>query len=420
MRHTSKALSRVESPVRLAALLALLAMFGPFTIDAFFPAFHEVERALHASPWAMQQTISIYLLAYALMSLFHGPLSDAYGRRRVILWGVAIFTLSSIGCSMANSIEQLLIFRALQGFSTGAGLIVGRAIVRDLYHGPEAQRVMSLITVFFSIAPALAPLVGGIMFQLAGWHAVFWFLSLYGAALLLLCIRVLPETHPPEARTRFAPRPLLEIYKRIGADWRFQLLVLSTGFNFGAFFIYIASAPAFVEKMLGLGTLGYPWFFIPAIGGMMLGAMLSTRLAGRLSPRGQVKLGYGVAMTAIACNLVYCLVVSKPTAPWAVLPVSLFAVGNALIFPVLSLKMLDRYPHNRGAASSLQGFLWGAMTSLIAGVVSPAVSNTPMHLALTAAVSAVLGMLCWMLYARHTPVKPIERPEVVIEEQMEL
>src|SRR5688572_29527636 len=173
-------------------------MFGPFAIDAFFPAFHAVGRALGASDFEMQQTISVYLVAYAAMSLFHGPLSDTYGRRVVILGGVAGFTLASVGCALAQGIGELLVWRALQGVSIGAGLIVGRALTRDLYDGAQALKVQSLITLFFSIAPVLAPIVGGFVFDFAGWRAVFWFLALYGAALLLLCLRALPETHPRE------------------------------------------------------------------------------------------------------------------------------------------------------------------------------------------------------------------------------
>lgn len=397
-------------PVRLAALLALLAMFGPFTIDAFFPAFHAVAAALRADKWQMQLTISVYLASYAVMSLLHGPLSDAYGRRRVILGGVAVFILASIGCALSQTIEQLLFFRMLQGFSTGAGLIVGRAIVRDLFHGADAQRVMSLITLFFGIAPALAPLIGGVVFQVADWHAVFWFLSLYGVALLWLCIRVLPETHPVEARTRFAVAPLVATYRTIALDKRFQLLVLCTGFNFAAFFLYISSAPAFVENLMGLGTLGYPWFFVPAIGGMMAGAAISTRLAGRLSPRATVKLGYTVMAIALVADLVYCTVVTRPTAPWAVLPISLYALGNSLMFPLLQIKMLDRYPANRGAASSMQAFLWGLATAAVASFLAPVLWDSAMHLAIGATVLAVGGFLSWLAYAAITPVAPPVTP----------
>jgi MFS transporter, DHA1 family, multidrug resistance protein len=406
-------------PVPLAVLLALLAMFGPFAIDAFFPAFHAVARELEATPWQMQQTISVYLLAYAVMSLFHGPVSDAVGRRRVILVGVTGFLCASIGCALSRSIEQLLLFRALQGVFTGAGLIVGRAIVRDLYDGPQAQKVMAMITLFFGIAPALAPIVGGLVFRVADWHAVFWFLALYGAALLLLCLRVLPETHPREARMPFRPAPLFAAYRAMSLDGRFLLLAACTGFNFGAFFLYISSAPAFVERLLGLGTMGYPWFFVPCIAGMMTGAALSNRFAGRLSPRRTVAIGYSIMGVAMALNLAYDALAPQLTVPWAVLPIALNSVGISLAFPTLSIKMLDRFPRHRGTASSLQAFIWGLMTSSIAGALSPLLSHSGMALALGAAAMMVAGFVCWAWYAAITPAAQVEQPVSLAEETVE-
>lgn len=395
--------------VRLAALLALLAMFGPFAIDAFFPAFHAVAAELGASEWAMQQTISVYLIAYAVMSLFHGPLSDAMGRRKVVLAGVVLYTIASAWCATAGSIGELLAARALQGVSTGAGLIVGRAIVRDLYHGPEAQKVMALITLFFGVAPAIAPVLGGLVYQAFDWRAVFWFLAAYGVALLALCWRSLPETHPPAARMPLALAPLARVYRTQARDLRFVLLAVATGFNFGASFLYISSAPAFIERILGLGTMGYPWFFVPMIAGMMTGATLSNRLAGRLSPRRTVQVGYAIMAVAGAWNLGYNALAATPTVPWAVLPMGLNAVGIALVFPTLSLKMLDRYPHNRGAASSMQAFLWGLATGSIAGVLSPLLASSAWRLALGAATFSALGWACWRCYAAITPV-PAEPP----------
>ena len=390
--------------VRLAALLALLAMFGPFAIDAFFPAFHAVARDLGASDWAMQQTISVYLGAYAVMSLLHGPLSDALGRRVVVLAGVLMFTAASAWCALAGSIGELLAARALQGVSTGAGLIVGRAIVRDLYHGPEAQKVMALVTLFFGVAPALAPVFGGLVYQAADWRAVFWFLALYGLALFALCWRSLPETHPRAARMPLVLGPLARVYGVQARDLRFVLLAVATGFNFGASFLYISSAPAFIERILGLGTMGYPWFFVPMILGMMTGATLSNRLAGRLAPRRTVQAGYAIMGVAAALNVGYNALADVPVVPWAVLPMGLNAVGIALSFPTLSLKMLDRYPHNRGAASSMQAFGWGIVTSAIAGVLSPLLADSAWHLALGAVTLTALGWLCWRAYAAITPV----------------
>ena len=150
----------------MALLLGGLAMFGPFSIDTLFPAFPQIGAQMGADALAMQQTISVYLLAYAAMSLLHGPLSDALGRKRVIVSGLLVFALASMGCALAVTLPQLLVFRALQGLSAGVGLIVGRAVIRDVLHGHDAQRLMSQVSMIFGIAPAVAPVLGG---WLLGW-----------------------------------------------------------------------------------------------------------------------------------------------------------------------------------------------------------------------------------------------------------
>lgn len=402
--------------VRLAALLAMLGMFGPFAIDAMFPAFKAMAADLEASPWAMQQTISVYLIAYGLMSLVHGPIADALGRRPVVIAGVAMFTLASIGCALSTSIESLLFFRALQGFSTGAGQIVGRAIVRDLYSDAQAQKVMSLITMFFAIAPALAPIVGGIVFSAAGWHAVFWFLALYGAVLLMVCLRSLPETHPSARRQPLAIAPLGRRYAAMLIDWRFVLLVAASGFNFGAQFLYISSAPMFVEVHLALGTMGYSWFFVPMIIGMITGAALCNRMATRITPRRTMTIAYAVMAVAQLSNLGYNLVADGVEVPWAVLPILANAIGVAMAFPVLTLKSLDRFPDHRGAASSMQAFIWGGMTAAIAGSLSPTLSHSPLALSIGAATLVALGWLCWRCFVATTPLPRVEREPHAVEE----
>ena len=143
----------------LAILLAMLGMLGPFSIDTYLPAFSGMAQSLAATPAQMQQTLSAYLFGFALMNLFHGALSDAFGRRPVVLWGLALFTLASLGCALSQSIAQLVAFRALQGMSAGAGVVVSRAIIRDMFPPADAQRVMSQVTIFFGIAPAIAPMM---------------------------------------------------------------------------------------------------------------------------------------------------------------------------------------------------------------------------------------------------------------------
>jgi DHA1 family bicyclomycin/chloramphenicol resistance-like MFS transporter len=381
-------------------MLAALAMFGPFSIDTIFPAFPAIAKELGATPIAMQQTISVYMIAYAFMSLFHGPLSDSLGRRRVILVGVAVFSLASIGCALSGSIGALLAFRALQGISAGAGLIVGRAIIRDCFEGVEAQRLMSAVSMIFGIAPAIAPIVGGWVVALARWPMIFWLLAAFALALWLVCLAWLPETHPQERRVPLSVRELQTTYRRIGLDRAFLPLALAGTLNFNALFVYIASAPAFVLNLLKLDAQHFAWLFIPAISGMMIGAFVSGRLAGKLSASATVRLGYMIMLGASALNLVIALLLPEPRVPWSVLPVGLHAIGIGINFPTLTLLLLDRFPLHRGAVSSVQAFVSLVISATLAGAISPLVSSSALSLALTAAIATTLGFGCWRLYRR--------------------
>src|SRR6478752_8021997 len=201
----------------LAALLALLGMLGPFSIDTYIPAFAGIGSALNATPVQMQQTLSAYLFGFAFMNLFHGALADSFGRRPVVLWGIALFTLASAGCALSQSIGQLVFFRAVQGLSTGAGIVVSRAVIRDMYPPDQAQKVMSQVTIYFGVAPAIAPIVGGWLYVHAGWHSIFWFLTGVGALLWITNVRLLPETlHESHAQPFNIPN-LLRGYWALGS-----------------------------------------------------------------------------------------------------------------------------------------------------------------------------------------------------------
>ncbi len=380
---------------RLALILGGLAMFGPFSIDTMFPAFPAMGAQLGADKLAMQQTISVYLLAYALTSVVHGPLSDALGRRKVILAGLVLFVLASVGCALSTDLGTLLVFRAMQGLSAGVGLIVGRAVIRDVLHGDDAQRLMSQVSMIFGIAPAVAPIIGGWILGWSAWPTIFWFLAAFACVLLLATWWFLPETHPVEARLALAPRPLLSGYSAIFVNPRFQRLAAAGAFNFGALFLYIASAPALVIDHLGLNERQFGWFFVPMISGMMLGAFLSGRAAGRISGARLVAIGFACCGAAAAANIGYNLWVEVPTLPWAVLPMALNAFGIALVFPILTLAILDMYPRQRGSASSLQAFTSLLSNAVVAGVLSPWLSHSPLHLALGAACFTLAGWLFW-------------------------
>ena len=383
-------------------LLAVLGMLGPFSIDTYLPAFAGIAAALHASPLQMQQTLSAYLFGFALMSLFHGALSDSLGRRPVVLWGLLVFGLASAGCALAQSIGQLIFFRALQGLSTGAGIVVSRAIVRDMYPPSQAQKVMSQVTLFFGAAPAIAPLLGGWLLLHSGWQAIFWFLSGVGALLWLANYRLLPETLHRDQRQSFHPRHLLAGYWKLGSDPRFALLALASGLPFNGMFLYVLSAPVFLGEHLGLPPQHFFWFFLLSIGGIMAGAWLSGRAAGKMAPVRQVRHGFatmlGIGLVNLLANLWF-----KADVAWALLPIAVLALGWAVVVPVVTLLVLDLHPERRGMASSLQMFITATVNGLVAGVLAPLVMHSAVALAAASVLLVLTGLLAWALVRHHWP-----------------
>jgi len=383
----------------LAVLLALLGMVGPFAIDTYLPAFPAIAGALSASPVEMQQTLSAYLFGFAFMTLFHGTLSDGLGRRPVVLWGLAVFTLASAGCALSQSIGQLVFFRALQGLSAGAGIVVSRAVIRDMFPPAQAQQVMSQITIFFGVAPAIAPIVGGWVSVHLGWHGVFWFLTGVGALLWLSNWRWLPESLPPLDRQPIHLGHLLRGYWELGTSPRFLLLALASGVPFNGMFLYVLSAPAFLGDHLGLGPTQFFWFFLINISGIMGGAWVSGRLAGRIPPKRQIRHGF-VIMLAVALLNLLSNALFAAQAWWAMWPIGIFSFGWALMVPVVTLLVLDLNPQRRGLASSLQAFVGAVANGLVAGVIAPLVMHSTALLALASLLMLCIGLVAW-LYLHH-------------------
>jgi DHA1 family bicyclomycin/chloramphenicol resistance-like MFS transporter len=386
----------------LAALLALLGMLGPFSIDTYIPAFSGIAAALGATPVQMQQTLSAYLFGFAFMNLFHGALADSFGRRPVVLSGIAVFTLASAGCALSQSIGQLVFFRALQGLSTGAGIVVSRAVLRDMFPPAQAQQVMSQVTIYFGVAPAIAPIIGGWLFVHAGWHAIFWFLTAVGVALWVANFKLLPETLHVSHRQPFNVRNLMQGYRQLCSNPRFLLLALASGVPFNGMFLYVLAAPAFLGDLLGLPPTQFFWLFVLTIAGIMGGAWASGKLAGRITPRRQIRYGFTimllVSLANVAANFIF-----PPRAAWALGPIAIFSFGWALMVPVVTLLVLDLYPERRGLASSLQAVIGSTANGLVAGVIAPLVMHSTRALAVTSLLMMSVGLVSWLYVHRRWP-----------------
>lgn len=380
----------------ITAVLAALAMIGPFTIDTVFPGFASMGADFDVGAPAMQQVTSVYLISFAVMSILHGPLSDALGRKPVMLTGLALYVLATIGCALSPSLPVLLGFRVLQGACAGAATIVSRAVIRDLYSGPEAHRLMSQVMMIFSIAPAIAPVAGGLLLAWGPWPIIFWAIAGYGVAIAVATAVVLPETLPPHDRQpmRLASvvAGLLEVARHPG----FARLALATTFVFASQFVYIVSAPIMVVDLLGKGEQDFWMLFVPLIAGMMLGAWLSGRLAGRVDSSVLVDRAVVAALAAASLNLTLMLI--SPALPWAVLGPSLSAFSVAIAFPVLQLTMLDLFPTHRGSAASLATFASLVFNAVLAGAISPLVTGSLAVLAASSCVFAVVGAGFWWVH----------------------
>ena len=386
----------------LAVLLALLGMLGPFSIDTYLPAFAGIGQSLGATPAEMQQTLSAYLFGFAFMNLFHGALSDSLGRRPVVLWGIAVFTLASVGCALSSNISQLVFFRAMQGLSTGAGIVVSRAVIRDMFPPAQAQKVMSQVTIYFGVAPALAPMIGGWLFVHLGWHSIFWFLAVVGVALWTANYKLLPETLHISQRQPFEVKHLMLGYWQLGSSPRFLLLALASGIPFNGMFLYVLSAPAFLGDHLQLPPSQFFWFFGLTIAGIMAGAWASGRMAGRIPPKQQIRYGFLIMLVVSVINVAANVFFTAHVA-WAMFPITIFAFGWAVMMPVVTLLVLDLYPERRGMASSLQAFIGSSANGIVAGVLAPLIMHSTVALAIASLFMMCIGLLAWVWLHRRWP-----------------
>lgn len=395
---------RTPTPRGIALMLAALSALGPFSIDTYLPSFHDIGESLQATPLEVQQTLTAYLLPFAVMTLWHGAISDALGRRRVLLVALGLFGLASAGCMFATRIEHLWLLRGLQGMTGGVGIVISRAIVRDLFDGPEAIRLTSRIAMMFALAPAIAPVIGGWLQAWFGWRSVFAFLVVISCMLWVTCWRLLPETLPPERRQPLHAGYLGRSYGKVLTSPAFLLVCGALALNFAGFFIYVLSAPVFLMRHLGVPETGFLWLFGPAMAGLMIGSWLSGRLAGKLTVSRTIARGYWVMGGAVLVNLVLNLAL-PPALPWSVLPLFVYTLGMSLAMPCLTLLALDPYPEQRGLAASCQAFLQSGFNAVAAGLIAPALWDSALTLALGMAGLLLLGTGAAWAHQRRNAVE---------------
>jgi MFS transporter, DHA1 family, multidrug resistance protein len=386
-------------------VLAALSWIGPFSIDTYLPSLPSISQNLHAPMAQVQQTVTAFLVVFSFMSLWHGVISDAYGRRRLTLISLSIFVVASIGCALSNSVQLLILFRGLQGATAGAGMIVGRAIVRDLFEGAKAQRLMSHVATIFTIAPVLAPVMGGWFQVRFGWRSIFVFMAVLSGIILLCCLKTLPETLPLERRQRLNPRFMARSYWKVLSMPAFLLASSSMAFTSMGFFIYILGAPIFLMTHLKLRETQFLWLFLPISVGMIIGAAISGRFAGKISGKQTIYAGYAVMVIAAVGNVLLNLLL-PPMVPWSIVPVFVYVIGMSLASPSLTLLTLDLFPAQRGLAASCQGFIALSANSVVSVFVA-FIWGTPLSLATTELIMLTGGVITILLYLRTLKEEPM-------------
>lgn len=378
-------------------MLAALSAIGPFSTDAYLPSLHDIGREFSATPLMVQQTLTAYMVPFALMTLWHGAISDALGRRRVTLATLSLFLAGSIGCMLAWDLKTLVFFRAMQGMTAGAGMVVGRAVVRDVLDGKEARRLMARITLMFALAPAAGPVLGGWLHVWFGWRSVFAFLSSFVLMVLVWCWRSLPETLPSHHRQPLHAGKLLSSYGLVLRSAPFVSLVVAVTFNFSAVFLYIVSAPAFILDLLHLRETDFLWLFGPITAGMLIGTWISDRTAAWLSNVRTVTWAYGLMLLGAVLNVTYHALFA-PRVPFSIVPLVIYCVGSSLAMPSVTIMALDLFPQRKGLASSCQGFVQSGGNAVVTAVLAPLLWGSARWLAAGQLTGLMLGIVSFTAY----------------------
>jgi DHA1 family bicyclomycin/chloramphenicol resistance-like MFS transporter len=398
---TSKGISLTKpGTMHLTLIAALLSMLGPFSIDTYLPSFPAIETEFGISRAMLSQSLAVYLLAFAFSTLFWGPVADRFGRRLVILVSMALYTLGSIGCALADSIETFLLLRVAQGLAASGGFIASRAMIRDAHDAESAHRAMSQVMLLFALSPAIAPVLGSWLHEHFGWRSVFWFLSAFGSLLVLMGFFI-KETLADEHRQSIHPGAVIRVYISAFLNRRFVALIFSLSFSFAGLFLYIAGAPTVIYDFLGLGSNDFGWLFIPIVAGLMVGAAISSRLAHRWPAQRTITVGFALMILASTLNLLDVNLTGAGILT-VIGPLVLYVVGLALMMPAITVLALDCLPTHRGTAASVQGFLQMITNAGVASFAVPLLQARWLNFVAGQFVFLLLAVVLWFQLRRKS------------------
>ncbi len=347
-------------------------MIGPFATDMYLPSFHEMTEVFGVPLSGVQQTLSSYLIGFAAMTLFYGTVSDVIGRKPTMVGGFLGFALASLGAAFSTSLEAVIVFRFIQGIFAGCGMVIGMAVIRDLYGGPEAQKLMAYVAMVFGFGPAMAPIIGGWIATHLGWQSHFFALAVISFALAAACMVWLPESLPKSARTPVKLSVLLSGYAHTFTNAGFLAGCIALGIAFLGQGVFIAGAADWCVNVMHFAPGDFWMLFIPMIAGVVLGSFISARAAHRWGTPMTIRVSFFIMAAGALLAGVEIAFVSHPAMPMAVLPLVVYTTGLGMVRPGMSLLLMDTFPQSRGLASSVLNFIQTLAFAFCSAVVVPA------------------------------------------------
>ena len=391
----------------LTILLAALSAIGPLTTDMYLPSLPDIARLLGASTAQTQLTISSYLVGFAVGQIFYGPLADRHGRKPVLIGAMALYCAASLVCALSTSIEMLIAARALQALGGAGGIVLARAIVRDLYSGARAGRELSLIGAVMALAPVLAPLIGGVLQTALGWRSVFFTLVVAGLAGAAIVWPLMPETLSQRAAHPVTPASMLKSYRIVARNPAYLAYLGIASTSFAGLFAWISGSSFVLQYLYGLTPFQFGVAFAVGSAGYMAG----TTLAARLVMRHELDrtLGYGAAATSAGgIAMVLAVGFGLASAAALVLPMALYLAGLGMVLPQAIAGAMTPFPERAGAASALLGFVQQSAAALCGALVGELLGSTAWPLAGTIAAMGCATLALWVATraVRVRAVKP--------------
>lgn len=382
-------------PMFLIVVVALIGMLAPFSIDTYLPSFPAIEAELAVDRALLTQTLAVYLISFALATLIWGPMADKWGRKPIILASLVGYLAASVLSALAQSIEVLLLGRALQGVMVAGSLVASRAMIRDFFQGDDAQKAMALMMMLFAAAPALAPIIGGWLEVHLGWRSVFYFLALYALLIIALFAVRVKETQNPDHVQSIHPAKIFKSYWQSMVHPQFLRLVAAQGFIIGGFFVYVAGSASVIFDHLKLGEQDFWVFFVPVVSGILFGSILIHRLSHRYKPTTLINAALILAGCGVALNIAFETLL--PIQVWSVVaPLVLYSFAFAMANPGLSIVALDCLPTKRGLASSVQSLFQMGMAGLVAALVVPQVHHNLQAMSLAQGALFSVAVILWL------------------------